>query len=69
MYKKLNLDVNSSIDRFDQDYYLMKKKIYSRRYATDGYSLFFKEKYQDIREYMTIECNSIVTNQSINESL
>lgn len=45
MYKKLKLDVNSSVDKFDQDYFLMKKKIYSRRYATDGYSLFFKDKY------------------------
>ena len=55
MYKNLNLDVKSSVDSFDQKYFLMKKKIYSRRYATDGYSLFFKEKYLANKNYGFID--------------
>ena len=44
-YMKMDLEVKSSVDNFNQNYFLMKKKIYSRRFSTAGFSLFFEEKY------------------------
>ncbi len=44
-FKMIEVDVDNGIDCKKQKYFLMKKKIYSRRYSTNCYSAFFEEKY------------------------
>ena len=49
-YKVMELNISNGIDNYKQKYFLMKKKIYSRRYSTDCYSSFFEEKYLNASE-------------------
>lgn len=44
-YQVLNLDVNNGVNNKQQKFYLMSKRIYSRRYSTNCYSSFFEDKY------------------------
>lgn len=44
-YQKMELDITNGVDSKKQTFYLMSKKIYSRRYSTNCYSSFFEEKY------------------------
>ena len=41
----MELDITNGVDSKKQTFYLMSKKIYSRRYSTNCYSSFFEEKY------------------------